>query len=340
LAYNETNNLIVTIPSKGRLEEQTLQFMRKSGLKIYRPNPRQYEAGIEGNKNVKVLFQRAADIPEKVNEGSADLGITGLDLYEEYKIESANTLIIHKELGFGKCQLVLAVSDDWWDVSSMDDVADLSNKWHNEGKGDIKVATKFPRVTRNFLHKYGVYYFTIIETHGALELAPKMGYGHIISDLVETGTTLRENRLKIIRDGIILNSQACLIGNKKALKRYPKKLELTKKVIEYFESQIRAEGYYSIVANIKGNSPEEIFNSILDNGRCEGLRGPTISKVYTKDNTNWYAINIVVYQDELFPVIEHLRKNSSEGILVFPAEYIFENKSVTYSNLLSKLKYK
>ena len=99
-----------------------------------------------------------------------------------------------------------------------------------------------------------------------------------------------------------------------------------------------AKKFYSIVANIRGKSAEAVFKSILDNHEVSGLRGPTISKVYTEDKENWYAVNIVVENNKLFRTIDHLRKNKGEGILVFPIEYIFGDRSYYYNELERKLK--
>jgi ATP phosphoribosyltransferase len=332
--------LTITLPSKGELEAPTLEFMKDCGFLVNRTNPKQYEAEVVGNSQLKIRFQRAQDIPIKVNEGNADLGITGLDIQKEYQTEDSQVVVICEDLNYGNCQLVLAVPEDWVDVSSVSDLADLAVLWHERGK-DLRIATKFPNLTRNFLYEKGIHYFSLVVSYGAIESAPRMGYADIISDLITTGITLRENRLKTIKNGTILSSQACLIGNKEILRQDKEKLELTKRVVEAFESRCRAKKYSLIVANIKTESPESILQAISeDDIELSSLESLTISKVYAKETKNRYTINMIVKNEHLFNTVEDLRKKGVLGILVFPAEYIFAPKSLWYEELLRKLNLK
>jgi ATP phosphoribosyltransferase len=329
--------LTITLPSKGELETPTLEFMKSCGFVINRTNPKQYEAEVIGNSQLKIRFQRAWDIPVKVNEGNADLGITGLDIQKEHQTEDSQVIVVCEDLNYGNCQLVLAVPEDWVDVTSVSDLADLALLWHEKGK-DLRIATKFPNLTRNFLYEKGIHYFSLVVSYGAIESAPRMGYADIISDLTTTGITLRENRLKTIKNATILSSQACLIGNKKILKQDKEKLELTKRVIEAFESRCGAKEYSLIVATIKTENPEKIFQAISEDIKLLGLERPTIFKVYSQETEkDCYTINIIIKNEHLFGIVEDLRKKEVSGILVFPAEYIFVSKSLWYEELLGKL---
>jgi ATP phosphoribosyltransferase len=108
------------LPSKGALEQPSLDFLAAAGMKVYKPNRRQYSASIESLPDVTVLFQRASDILPKVAEGSADIGITGLDVVSEGRDDHEPVVVI-ETLGFGRCELVVAVPDSWVDVSTLAD---------------------------------------------------------------------------------------------------------------------------------------------------------------------------------------------------------------------------
>src|SRR5512140_2370390 len=180
----------LSIPSKGRLVEETLEFLKACGIDIYKPNPRQYEATIPSIPGLTVLFQRPTDIVISVRNGSVDFGITGLDVLEENRGENGNILILHEALGYGKCSLALAVPESWISVET---VADLRAKSESLGH-PLKVATKFPELTSRFLAQNQIP-FSIVSAEGTLEIAPAIGYADLISDLVSSGQTLRDNRL-------------------------------------------------------------------------------------------------------------------------------------------------
>src|SRR5579884_1439022 len=205
--------LRLALPSKG-MEEETLAFLHACGLAVDRPNPRQYRAIIRSLPGVEVLFQRAADIYAKVSEGTVDLGITGYDVVREHQEEDDPVVLLQPELGFGRCALVLAVPDGWIDVESVTDLAEVAAALRARGR-ELRVATKYPNLTRQFLYDHGINFFTLVESTGAMEAAPALGYADIICDISSSGVTLRENRLKPITGGTLLTSQACLIGNRK-----------------------------------------------------------------------------------------------------------------------------
>ena len=243
--------LRLAIPSDGELHESTLGFLRSSGVPIDRPNPRRYTASIPNLRDTSVLFQRTGDIPLKVEEGSADLGITGLDRFLESRAEGGDSFLVKDDLGFGRCELVMAVPDSWMDVTSMNDLADLSIELRERGR-DLRVATKYPRLVQRHLYRFGVNYFSLVQSSGTLEAAPAMGFADIIADISSSGTTLRENRLKTIVDGTILKSQACIIGNRRLLAGEESSRLETRGLLEHIEAYLRARDFFSITANIRG----------------------------------------------------------------------------------------
>ncbi len=326
------------IPSKGSLEQQTLDFLRACGFAVHRPNPRQYNATLSGIEGVVVLFQRAADIPAKVDEGAVDLGITGYDIVSESRYEGDDIVVLMEDLGFGQCELVLAVPEAWVDVWSVGDLADLSNEMRSQGR-HLRIVTKFPNLVKDFLYRNGVNSFTLTEASGALEAAPRLGYADVVADIVETGTTLRENRLKTISGGTILRSQACLIGNRSQLKGNADKLALLRQIMELIEARLRAKQYRSVTANIRGPSPEAVAAHIVQEMDIAGMKGPTIAKVYAKelDDPDWYAVNLIVRADLLQKAIDHLRKSGGSGITVVSADYVFDVKSWAFERVLREL---
>jgi ATP phosphoribosyltransferase len=272
----------------------------------------------------------------KVEEGSADLGITGLDRFLELSAEGSDSMLIVEDLGFGHCELVMGVPDSWLDVDSMDDLADLSHDLRERGR-DLRIATKYPRLVQHHLFRHGVNYFSLVQSSGTLEAAPAMGFADIIADISSSGTTMRENRLKTIEDGIILVSQACIIGNRRMLTKEESTRLETKSILEHVEAHLRARDFFSITANIRGNSPEEVAAHVTQRPDLSGLKGPTISRVYSDDSDTWYAATMVVPRDKLLGVVDHLRQVGGGSVTVFQAHYVFQDQCNSYQELLQAL---
>ena len=330
--------LRLAIPSKG-MEEDTLSFLQACGLPVDRSNPRQYRAHIGSIANVEVTFQRAGDIFAKVDEGSVDLGITGYDVVAEYRHEDDRVVVVLPELGYGRCALVLAVPDSWIDVTSVHDLSEISASLRARGR-ELRVATKYRNLTRQFLYDHGVGSFNLMESSGALEAAPTLGYADLIADITSSGLTLRENRLKTIAGGTILPSEACLIANRRELKRSPSKLERTREILEAMEAYRRARPFLSVTANVQGGTPELVARRVISYGDNAGLQGPTIARVYPKspeDDTDWYAVTIIVARDRLQEAVDVLRRAGASDITALQLAYVFENKAWSYEALLRSL---
>jgi ATP phosphoribosyltransferase len=323
----EDNLLRIAIPSKGALERSTSELLAAAGLKVSRPNDRQYVGQIASLPGAEVIFQRASDIVTKVQEGSVDLGITGFDLFAEESIGYDHVVAIYPELGFGRCELVLAVPDSWIDIVTMADLADLTLDFRQNKKRNLRMVTKYPNLTRDWLHHHQIVHFTLVEANGALEAAPKMGYADMIADVSSTGTTLRENRLKPIAGSPMLKSQACLIANKNLLQEDDRKQAMTKLILDSIEAYLEAKKYTSITANIQGDSADELGKKLIANSELSGLRGPTVSKVYTNSTENWYAVTLVVNESQWRNAVGHLRNLGGTDITVFSPNYIFGSES-------------
>jgi ATP phosphoribosyltransferase len=135
-----------------------------------------------------------------------------MDVYAERAAEAARTVVVEPDLGYGGCRLVVAVPESWIDVSHVIDLVDLTNEFKTAGR-TFRVSTKYPALTQAHFRRWGVYYYQLIHSEGALELHPSLGIADVIVDLTSSGTTLKDNRLKEIDQGTVLDSAACVIGH-------------------------------------------------------------------------------------------------------------------------------
>ena len=330
---NGNGNLKLAIPSDGALYEPTLAFLRSCGIGVSRSNLRRYTAGIPALPGVSVLFQRSADITPKVEEGSADIGIVGLDRYLEMRREGGDTNVVIDDLGFGQCQLVIGVPDSWVDVTCLADLSDLSMEFRQNG-GDLRIVTKYPRLVERFLLSNGVNIFSLVHSSGTLEAAPAMGFADIIADVSESGTTMRENRLKTIDGGSIMVSKACLIGNRRMLNGNADKLEAAKSLVDFVEAYLQSRNYFSVTANMRGETPEDVAGYILEQTDISGFRGPTISKVYTADGLGWFAVTVMVEQGKLLAAVNSLRKLGGSSVTVSHPNYVFHSECKAHERLV------
>jgi ATP phosphoribosyltransferase len=325
------------IPSKGSLYDGTMSFFDSCGLRIVRPNPRRYTAGISALPDVEVLLHRPADIVEKVADGEIEIGVSGLDLVEELRGDRDDLLVIHDDLGYGKCELVLAVPETWIDVRSWRDLADLAAELHAAGR-TMRIATKYQAVMRRFCVTHGITSFRIVDSQGATEAAPGLGYADIVADITETGTTLRDNQLKIV-GGPILKSQACLISSRKALRNDPQVAQTVQTILEMVEARRRARGVVQVTANIAGVSVEDVGQRIVSRPELAGAQGPTIAPVWPRDAERGalFMVTLIVPQERVLPVVQHLRALGGDAIAVTPAQYFFTAQSETFARVMRDL---
>ena len=333
------STLRLALPSKG-WEDDTLRFLNQCGLRIDRSNPRQYRARMRGLPSgpAEVVFQRASDIFDEVNAGSVDLGITGYDIVAEHRSEEDQVVVVYGELGFRRCALVVAVPEGWIDVTSVSDLAEVAVELRAAGR-EMRVATKYPNLTRQFLYDRGMTYFELVEVSGAIEAAPALETADIICDITSSGVTLRENRLKPITGGVVVESQACLIGNRRELMADPERLDTTRALLELMEAYLRSRQQVSITANIPGDSAEDVARRVLASGGAAGLRGPTVARVFPKEPVEgeWFALTVVVGEDILLPTVEALRRAGASEVSATQVRYVFEHRSWTFEALKRQL---
>jgi len=306
--------------------------MRACGLTVSRPNSRRYTGTVPTIPGVEVLFQRTADVTQKVEEGSAELGVTGLDRVFEYRNDEARAAVLIEDLEYGRCEFVMAVPDSWMDVTSLSDLADLALEFRQEGK-QLRIATKYPRLLRGYLYERGINYFTLVPASGAMEAAPAAGYADLIADLTATGVTLRENQLKQLDEGTILASQACLIANPVLLSVSREALALARYIVELMEGHLRAEPYYRLTANVRAASAEEVSSTVLARPDLAGLRGPTVAKVYNIEEQDWFNVSLLIKTGQLLEAVDHLRSCGAIDVAASQLSYLFDGHSEAYENL-------
>ncbi len=327
-------NIRLSLPSKGRLQDDSMEFLAECGLTVQKLNPRQYQAKMPALSDLNVIFQRPGDIVVSVRQGSVDFGITGIDVLEEKRGVNGDIIVLHDALGFGHCSLQLAVPEAWTDVM---DIPSLK-KYSITLDHPLRVATKFPVLTERFLSQQNIQHILIF-AEGTLETAPTIGYADIISDLVSSGQTLQDNRLRALPDGLIQPSQAALIANRKSLETNPNALETARRLLEYIEAHLRAKENLLVIANMRGVSPEAIASKLFTQTSVGGLQGPTISPIVTREsNQGWHSVSIVVRRDHLPQAITELRSIGGSGIIVSPVTYIFEEEPPRYTAMLKEVR--
>ncbi len=326
--------LRLALPSDGDLYEPSLAFLQACGMAVERSSARQYTAHIPSLDGTAVLFQRTADITQKVEEGSAELGIVGLDRFLENRAEESAVVPLIDDLGFGRCELVIGIPDAWLDVTSINDVADLAVEFRQQGR-QLRIATKYPRLVQGYLFSRGIFHFTLVQASGTLEAAPAAGYADLIADLTASGRTLQENRLKTIDDGTVLVTQACLIGNRESLRGDHEALRLSKAMLELVEGYLWATSFYRLSANVRGTSADEVAANVLARPDLAGLQGPTVAPVYHAEGEQWYAVSLVVPKDKLLDAVDHLRGCGGVDISSSQVSYLFKESSLAYQRLVN-----
>ena len=274
----------IAIPNKGRISIPIRELIEGSGLGILDNGDRTLIARTRDHL-VEILYARPIDIPEYVSSGVADLGITGHDMV----VERGSDVVELINLGFGNATVVLAVPDD----SPFNSPSDLDNK---------RVSTEFPAVTRRYFKKLG---FTpvIIPVGGACEATPSLGISDAIVDISSSGTTLKQNRLKVI--DTVLETSTFLIANKQSIINKKEKID---EIHLALESVINARGKCYLMMNISRSALDTVRTII------PGMSGPTIMEVASQ--TDMVAVHAVVDEERVYQLISRLKQAGARDILV------------------------
>ena len=332
----KNDSVRLALPSDGALYETTQQFLRGAGMDVRRPSSRQYTGSISSLANVVVLFQRAADIPAKVEEGTADVGIVGLDRFLESSPEMGNSLVVIDDLAYGSCELVVAVPDFWVDVESVTDLAELAIESREQGRR-FRLATKYPKLVQEFLVSKGVHYIELAPTSGTVEAAPATGYAELIADLTASGATLRENHLKTLTDGIVLSSQACMIANKNSLGSNETKLTTTRQILERAEAFLKAKDYCIITAQVPETSDtaDQDFRSGFD---VQVIPEVTATRGANTSANGYIRLEVIASQNHIVDITASLRELGAQAIATTALKYLFLEKCRSYSRLEAAIK--
>lgn len=211
------SEIVLALPSKGRLEEAAREVLGEAGLVVDRMGgARSYLGSIENMPEVTVRFFPASEISRELVRGGIDLGITGADLIHETAESGPDSVVFAKPLGFGAADVVIAVPEAWIDVTTMRDLSDVVADFRVRHGRWLRIATKYINVTRRHFAEHGIGEYRIVESLGATEAAPAAGSADLIVDITTTGSTLKANGLRVLDDGVILKSQANLIVSKNA----------------------------------------------------------------------------------------------------------------------------
>ena len=212
------DRLIVGVPSKGRLMEDTLEIFRAAGFAIEKTgDARGYRGALDGVPEAAVEFLSAGEIARHLQSGRIHLGVTGEDLIREQISDADERVSCLLKLGFGHANVIVAIPDCWLDVETMADLEEAGALFASEHGRRMRVATKYPNLTRRFFASHGVVHYRTVESLGATEGAPAAGMAEAIVDITSTGATLKANGLRILSDGIILKSEANLVASKAAI---------------------------------------------------------------------------------------------------------------------------
>ena len=217
------NLITIGLPSKGRLKEGSINFLARNNLKLTsNGGERNYFAEVENFPSIKIIYLHAKEIIQRIGDGTLDIGISGLNLLNESATNLKQKIEIKKKVDFGSANVVVAIPNDWIDVQTVADLEEVSFDFRDKKNTRLRVATKYPNLTNNFLVSKGVTQYKLVASLGATETYPFIGSSEIITDITSTGKTLKDNNLRILKDGLILKSQACVFySKKKAAKLQP-----------------------------------------------------------------------------------------------------------------------
>jgi len=283
------NNIKLAIQKDGRLTEETIRFLLRSGLDF--ENYKQRLFSNCRNFPLEILFVRNNDIPDYVSSGTVDLGIIGQNLLYELRPARVKKLI---NLKFGFCSLQIAVPNE----SSINCIKDLEDK---------KVSTSYPNSVSNYF-KINNVKIKVIKINGSVEITPSLGVSDAVADLVSTGSTLILNDLRSI--ATIYQSDAVLIENKNSQTNTKKKILIDKLLIR-FKGVLSADSYKYVMMN----APEKIVPRLTK--IIPGLKSPTIAKLKKE---GWVSVQSVIKEDIFWETIERLKNVGAQGILVLPIE--------------------
>ncbi|MBK5270780.1 MAG: ATP phosphoribosyltransferase [Bacteroidia bacterium] len=285
-SFADESNLKIAVQKSGRLYEGSMKLLKECGIEI--GNGNNQLRVLAGNFPAEIFFLRDDDIPEYVQDAVADIGFVG----ENVVLEKNKIVDIIEQLGFGKCRLSIAVPKN----GGLQTVNDLNNK---------KIATSYPGILSGYLKQKNIS-ASIHEISGSVEIAPRIGLADAICDLVSSGSTLFTNELKEVET--ILSSQAVLISNKDLS---PEKKTILDRLMFRIRSVKKARNNKYVLLNAPNNKID-IISKLLP-----GMKSPTVLPLV---EPGWSSIHSVIDETDFWNIIEQLKANGAQGILIIPIE--------------------
>ncbi|MGE3818616.1 MAG: ATP phosphoribosyltransferase [Isosphaeraceae bacterium] len=330
----------LALPSKGHLYEGIVEILKTAGYRVRRASDRQYEATIAGHPRFHVVFMRPSDIVTQVQEGRCHLGVTGMDVYAERAAEASRTVVVDPDLGYGGCRLVVAVPESWIDVTHVIDLVDLTAEFKAAGR-TFRVSTKYPTLTQAHFRRWGIYHYQVIDSEGALELHPSLGIADVIVDLTSSGTTLKDNRLKEIEQGKVLESAACLIGHAPTLRTLSGEGEAgpLAYLLDAMDGVRASEGMLHLeVVGIPGSLGPETASAVAGYLHDRGAQHLARGDVRDERGGDGWRVTALIAANRLNACQRELFRLGASRIVGLPARFVFgKHARSTFDDLRRRL---
>ena len=278
--------LRIAVQKSGRLKEGSLKILKECGISI--DNGKDQLKAQARNFPLEVLYLRNSDIPQYVQDGVADIAIVG----ENVIIEKQKEVKIIQNLKFSSCKVSLAIPKN----ENYTGIEYFNNK---------RIATSYPNTLKSYLKEKGIS-SEIHEISGSVEIAPNIGLADGICDIVSTGSTLFKNGLKEVE--VMFNSTAVLVSNKKLSEE---KAELLKRLVFRIKAVLASKNNKYVLLNAPNKSLEKIIDVL------PGMKSPTVLPLAKE---GWSSVHSVINESDFWNVIDQLRENGAEGILIVPIE--------------------
>lgn len=321
------STLLVGVPSKGRLQENTHAFFGRAGMSLVQPRGgRDYRGTIPELPGVEVAYLSASEITSHLAQGTIHLGVTGEDLVREMIPDADKRVLLIDGLGFGQANVVVAVPQAWIDVRAMHDLDDVATAFHAKHGRRMRVATKYVNLTRTFFARHGIGDYRIVESLGATEGAPATGAAELIVDITTTGATLAANGLKVLDDGIMLRSQANLVASLAA--DWDTKVRATARaLLDRVAAERRARTMREVRTRFREADAELVAEAKGRFGIQAPLGGPTSSGMLT----------LLCPPERVHALAVFLREAGAETVIVSSPEYVFARENALYEALVRRL---
>jgi len=276
----------IAVQKSGRLNEDSLKILKDCGISI--DNGKDQLKASARNFPMEVLYLRNGDIPQYLTDGVVDIAIIG----ENILIEKGAGIEVVERLGFSKCRVSIAIPKE----ASYSSIADLKGK---------RIATSYPNTVQSFLREKGVEADPHI-INGSVEIAPNIGLADAICDIVSSGSTLFKNNLKEVE--VMLQSEAVLAVS-------PKIGTAQLGILEQFRFRLQSVLEARQNRYVLMNATDDRLEAIIE--LLPGMRSPTVLPLA---EAGWSSIHTVINKDRFWEVLDQVKKEGAEGILVCPIE--------------------